>query len=145
MIEEVVQVSRIEGKEIWIEAGRQSACAACSSKKSCGQGALSDWMSGKSVELTVLNPQSLIPQVGQSVVVGLEEGSLIKASVMVYFLPLLALILAAVATRTLGGSEDYQILSGLIGLSVGFAVARWVTSRNTSGGCYQPILLRLAG
>ncbi|WP_432696491.1 SoxR reducing system RseC family protein [Marinobacterium sp. YM272] len=145
MIEEVVQVSRIEGEEIWIEASRQSACAACSSKNSCGQGALSDWMSGKSVELSVLNPNSIFPKVGQSVVVGLEEGSLIKASVMVYFLPLLTLILAAVAVRTLGGSENFQILAGVAGLLLGFAAARWVTSRNTAGGCYQPVLLRLAG
>ncbi|SEG72770.1 SoxR reducing system RseC family protein [Marinobacterium lutimaris] len=143
MIEEVVQVSRIEGEEIWIEASRQSACAACSAKKSCGQGALSDWMSGKAVELTVLNPNRVLPQVGQSVVIGLEEGSLIKASVMVYFLPLLALILASVATRIIGGSENVQILAGLVGLVVGFVFARWISTRKSSEGCYQPVLLRL--
>lgn len=145
MIEEVVQVSRIQGEEIWIEASRQSACAACSAKKGCGQGALSDWMSGSAVELSVLNPDRILPEVGQSVVIGLEEGSLIKASVMVYFLPLLILILAAVAVRILGGDENVQILSGLGGLVVGFAIARWVSTRSPSEGCYQPVLLRLVG
>lgn len=143
MIEEVVQVSRIEGEEIWIEASRQSACAACSAKKGCGQGALSEWTSGKAVELSVLNPNRVLPAVGQSVVIGLEEGSLIKASVMVYFLPLLTLILAAIVARFLGGSEGFQVLTGLAGLAVGFAAARWISTRNSSEGCYQPVLLRL--
>ncbi|MBS98387.1 MAG: hypothetical protein CMI01_06885 [Oceanospirillaceae bacterium] len=144
MIEEVVQVSRVEGGDIWVEASRQSACGSCSSKKSCGQGALSDWMSGSSVELTVLNPTGLLPKVGERVVVGLEEGSLIRASLLVYLLPLVTLVLFAVIARGLGSSENIQILAGLIGLAAGFVGAKTLGSRASDTGCYQPILLRLA-
>jgi len=143
MIEEIVHVSRIEGGEVWIEASRQSACAACSAKKSCGQGALSDWMSGSSVELSVINPAGLTPTIGQSVVIGLEEGGLIKASMLVYLLPLVALVVLALAARTLGAGEGFQILAAVAGLIVGFVGVRWYASTADNGRCYQPVLLRL--
>jgi len=144
MIEEVVQVSRVDGGEIWISADRHSACSACSAKKSCGQGAMSDWVSGKSVEMSVVNPTGLLPQVGQSVVIGLEEGSLMRASMLVYLLPLLMLVVLAMAARGLGAGEGIQVLCGLAGLAVGFAAVRWYTGRHESRYCYQPVLLRLA-
>lgn len=144
MIEEVVQVSRVDGGEIWISADRHSACSACSAKKSCGQGAMSDWASGKSVEMSVVNPAGLLPQVGQTVVIGLEEGSLMRASVLVYLLPLLVLVVLAMVARGLGAGEGVQVLSGLLGLVAGFAAVRWYTGRQEAEHCYQPVLLRLA-
>lgn len=144
MIEEVVHVSRIVGEEIWVEASRQSACAACSAKKSCGQGALSDWMKGGSVELSVVNPTGLKPGIGQSVIVGLEEGGLIKASVLVYLLPLLSLIAMTLLARGFGASEGVQVLSAIAGLLIGFLGVRWYTARPSEEVCYQPVLLRLA-
>lgn len=145
MIEELVHVSRIEGDEVWVEASRQSACAACSAKKSCGQGALSDWMSGSSVELSVVNPSRLKPNVGQSVVVGLEESSLIKASMLIYLVPLVLLVLMAIVARAFGAGEGFQILAAVAGLVTGFLGVNWYTSRPVGdGSCYQPVLLRLA-
>ncbi|GGB89104.1 hypothetical protein GCM10011352_13910 [Marinobacterium zhoushanense] len=145
MIEELVHVSRIEGGEVWIEASRQSACAACSAKKSCGQGALADWMSGSSVELSVINPNGLKPSVGQSVVVGLEEGSLIKASMLIYLVPLILLVVVALIARAFGAGEGFQILAAVAGLVAGFVGVNWYTSRPVEdGSCYQPVLLRLA-
>ncbi|KEA65578.1 Sigma factor RpoE regulatory protein RseC [Marinobacterium lacunae] len=144
MIEEVVHVSRVEDDKIWIEASRQSACSACNAKKSCGQGALSDWMSGSSVELSVVNPAGLRPSIGQAVVVGLEEGSLIKASVLIYMVPLLALVCFALFARVFGASEGQQIVAAVAGLAVSFPAVRWYTSRASDGDCYQPVLLRLA-
>lgn len=144
MIEEVVHVSRIDGEEIWVEASRQSACAACSARKGCGQGALSDWMTGSSVELSVVNPAGLQPSVGQSVIVGLEEGSLIKASVLIYLLPLISLVALAVFARSAGVGEGGQVLAALAGLLAGFWCVRWYTTRPSEDSCYQPVLLRLA-
>jgi sigma-E factor negative regulatory protein RseC len=144
MIEEVVQVSRIEGDEIWISADRQSACGACSAKKGCGQGALSDWMSGQPVEMSVINPAGLLPSVGQSVVIGLEEGSLMRASLLVYLVPLLMLVAFAVVARTLGAGEGAQVLLGIAGLIAGFIAVRWFTGRADGNQCYRPVLLRLA-
>lgn len=146
MIEEVVRVTRIENDDVWVEADRLSACAACTAKKGCGQGALSEWMSDKSIELTVANPAHLVPSVGQAVVVGLEEGSLIRASLLVYLVPLLSLVALAIIARSAGGSEGVQILAGTFGLALGFMAVRWFSRRQASKGsseCYQPILLRL--
>lgn len=143
MIEEVVQVSRVDASGIWISADRQSACSACSAKKSCSQGALSDWMPGKSVEMTVVNPAGLAPEVGQNVVIGLEEGSLMRASVLVYLVPLLMLVVGAMLARALDGGEGVQILAGLAGLAAGFMAVRWYSGRTDAKSCYQPTLLRL--
>lgn len=143
MIEEVVQVSRVDGEEVWISVDRRSACSACSARKGCGQGALSELMPGKSVEVSVNNPVGLLPQVGQSVVVGLEEGSLMRASLLVYLLPLLLLVVLAMLARTLGAGEGGQILGGLAGLACGFLVVRWHARRPVNDVCYRPTLLRL--
>ncbi len=145
MIEEVVRVSRIEQGEIWIEANRQSACASCSSKQSCGQGTLSEWGSGNSVQLPVTNPTGLHPDVGQQVVVGLEEASLVKASLMIYLVPLLALVVLALVARALDASEGWQVLAGGVGLALGFLLVRvFSKSDSVRNGCYQPVLLRLS-
>lgn len=142
MIEETVRVTRIEDSSIWIEAGRRSACASCSSRQSCSSGALTEAFSGKNVEMPVLNPGGLLPLVGQQVVIGLEEGSLIKASLMLYLLPLIALIVFAVVAQGMGFSEGYQIIAGGGGLIAGFMVARWFGRHHDSERCYSPVLLR---
>jgi sigma-E factor negative regulatory protein RseC len=79
------------------------------------------------------------------VVVGLEETALLRASLLLYLLPILALLGGAVAGTGLagaGGGDWPGIAGGLLGFAAGLAVSRsrsTALQRGTDGGV---VLLR---
>ena len=142
MIEEHVKVTRFDDQWVWVEASRQSACAACASKSNCSQGVLSDWQKGNMVEIALAKPDHFEPHEGQEVVIGIEEGSLVKASFLLYLIPLLALVGFAMTARSLGLSEGLQALASLIGLGVGFIAVRLISKMSITKEKFEPVLLR---
>ena len=102
MIEESALITRLDEAGVWIEVNRKSACAACSAQAGCGQKKLIDWLPSKRVEVLVENPLNLILTPGQTVTVGLEEGVLLRASVLVYLTPLAGLIFFTLFLNFLG-------------------------------------------
>ena len=142
MIEESAQITRLDEAGVWIEVNRKSACAACSAQAGCGQKKLIDWLPTKRVEVFVENPSNLILAPGQTVTVGLEEGALVRASLLVYLTPLLGLILFTLALNFLNFSETFQILGAILGLTVGFVATRIVSVRRVALGDFSPRLLR---
>jgi len=142
MIEESAQITRLDEAGVWIEVNRKSACAACSAQAGCGQKKLIDWLPTKRVEVFVENPSNLILAPGQTVTVGLEEGALVRASLLVYLTPLLGLILFTLVLNFLNFSETFQILGAILGLTVGFVATRIVSVRRVALGDFSPRLLR---
>lgn len=142
MIEESAQITRLDEAGVWIEVNRKSACAACSAQAGCGQKKLIDWLPTKRVEVLVENPLNLILAPGQTVTVGLEEGALLRASLLVYLTPLLGLILFTLVLNFLNFSESFQILGAMLGLTVGFIATRIVSVRRVALGDFSPRLLR---
>lgn len=142
MIEESAQITRVEGDSVWVEVNRHSACAACSAQAGCGQKRLIDWLPAKRVEVGVANPSNLILSSGQTVVLGLEEGALVRASLLVYLTPLAGLILTVLILNFLKFSETFQILGAMLGLIVGFVITRVVSVRRLALGDFTPRILR---
>lgn len=143
MIEEIVTVTAAGPEGVRVAAERHSACAQCASKSNCSQGVLSQWRKDKMVEVDVMNPEGFRVAVGIQVVIGLHEGSLMKASFLLYCIPLLCLILAAIAASALGWSEAAQILVSLGAMLAGFwAVRRYANSKSVKSD-YQPVLLKI--
>lgn len=142
MIEESAQITRLDEAGVWIEVNRKSACAACSAQAGCGQKKLIDWLPTKRVEVFVENPSNLILAPGQTVTVGLEDGALVRASLLVYLTPLLGLILFTLVLNFLNFSETFQILGAILGLTVGFVATRIVSVRRVALGDFSPRLLR---
>jgi len=142
MIEESALITRLDEAGVWIEVNRKSACAACSAQAGCGQKKLIDWLPSKRVEVLVENPLNLILTPGQTVTVGLEEGVLLRASVLVYLTPLAGLIFFTLFLNFLGFSETFQILGAILGLTVGFILTRVVSVRRVALGDFIPRLLR---
>jgi len=143
VIEEVVTVTAVTDGGVRVAASRRSACAQCASRSSCSQGVLSQWQQDKLVEVDVLNPEQLQVSVGASVLVGLQEGSLMKASFMLYCIPLLLLISSALFVAALGGSEMIQVAVAVAMMLVGFWCVKHYTSRHQVKAHYQPILLKI--
>lgn len=143
MIEEIVTVVGVEPSRVRVAAARNSACAQCSSRSNCSQGVLSQWQKDKVVEVEALNPSNLSVAVGERVVIGLPEGSLMRASFLLYCLPLLCLVLVAVTARQLGLGEVEQVLLSVMALLAGFWGVRRYTRRHEVQPHYQPVLLKI--
>lgn len=86
---------------------RSSACEGCGAKGACHT-----FGGGRDAKISVDNEVGA--KAGDVVEIGIEEASLVKASFVVYILPIIALLLGAVAG---------QSLSGYIGISEGGAAA----------------------
>ncbi|KGK43326.1 hypothetical protein LH51_00460, partial [Nitrincola sp. A-D6] len=80
---------------------------------------------------------------GQSVIIGLHEGAILKSSVLLYLMPLLMLIGAALLASWLFDKELVVILAAIVGLFSGFWLARIISAKLLSNPSYYPILLRV--
>ncbi len=136
MIEETVRVVGARGERITIAAGRKSACGSCSQKQGCGVSAISGLFSGKSIELELHN--ALGASVGDTVVVGVEDGAFLRMAVRAYLLPLLVLIVTAMVFSRLFASEWLVVL-----LSVAAMLGSFYFSRATTGKATDLHLLRI--
>lgn len=149
MIEETATVVERADGFAWVEAQRQSTCSACNAKKGCGTGALSKVLGQRTARMKALNP--IDAQVGDTVVVGMREAALIQGSLAVYLMPLLAMIVCAMAGQGLAGQlglsrpEPLIILCGIAGLGLGGLWLRRFTRRIRDDARYQPVILRRAG
>jgi sigma-E factor negative regulatory protein RseC len=119
MVEVEVSIARLEGDLAWVESQRSSACGHCSSGASCGTRLFSSVFGAKPVQIAV--PNSLGGRVGECFVLGLPEQTMVLGSLRLYLLPLLGLILGAVAGERLalvvpGFGELWSIALGLLGL-----------------------------
>ncbi len=143
MLEESGRVIEVKGDEIWVETVRQSACSSCSARNSCGQKLLASVGQGKRFVVRVDNPEEHRVAADDNVVIGVSEGSFMKASLLLYSVPLLVLILVAVVLDALGLQEPVVILGSALGLGAGFLLVRLLSRRLASSCNYHPVLLRV--
>ncbi len=143
MIEESAEVVRVDKMTLWVSVNRKSACASCSASQGCGQKKILDWLPTKQVEVEVGNPRQLIVSPGQQVTLGLHEGALVRASLLLYMLPLAGLIIFALFANILQFSELFQIIIAILGLITGFVVTRVIVVRELAFGDFEPQLLRV--
>ena len=91
MLEELARVVKIENHQVWIESSPMNGCASCQQKASCSTNAIGSVLKNKQVPVDSdiqLNP-------GDNVLVAIDERVLLRASLLLYFLPILALFLGA--------------------------------------------------
>jgi sigma-E factor negative regulatory protein RseC len=146
MIEEAALVVATEGEEAWVETSRRSSCGSCEAK-GCGTGALSQVLGRRSQRLRVQNPIAAAP--GEAVVLGISESALLKGSLAVYLVPLLALLagglLGEVMAPQLGlPKEGMSILVALIALACSFLWLRRFNRRVASDVRFNAVILRRA-
>ncbi|MFC4258334.1 SoxR reducing system RseC family protein [Marinobacter lacisalsi] len=140
MIHETGTVISISGNEAWVQTIRESACQTCKARHGCGQKALAGMTSGQSRQIRVVNTLGARP--GDQVTVAIEESALLRASLLVYALPLLLMVVAtALVGAILPGRDGMAIISAVMGLGVGLWLARWYSIRDA--GRWQPVMGRL--
>jgi len=143
MLEESGRVVEVNGADIWVETVRQSACDSCSARNSCGQKLLASVGQGKRFVVKVDNPAQHQVSEDDQVVIGVSEGSFMKASLLLYSLPLLMLIVAALGLNALGLAEPWVIAGSALGLASGFLLVRLLSQQLSRSCSYHPVLLRV--
>lgn len=140
MITEQGTVIAEKDDRVWVQTIRQSACESCSARSGCGQRVLASATGGRANQVLVDNTVSA--RVGDEVMLGIDEQALLVASLVVYAVPLVLMVLASVVGHQLsGGSDLWAIVSAVAGLGVGFGLGRKLQSDR--GDRYQPRLLRV--
>ena len=137
MIETPARVTRIDGPYAWVVSEAPASCQACAGK-GCGSSVFNRLWHPQQAEYAVRNAIDAGP--GEAVVVGMPEGSLLRAAVAAYVVPLLALLLGAGLGRALMTEtlrEPGAILGGLCGILL---AALWLRYRR--GPATEPVILR---
>lgn len=145
MIEESVRVIEVQGDSLLLEAQTQSSCGSCQAKTHCGTATLSSVLGKKFVRFSV--PNTVNAKVGDELIVGLPEKSLLSASFLVYLLPLLAMMVSGLIVDS-WLAEDTALRDLLVfAVSLtGFAAAigwlRHYFSSEQTARNHTPVILR---
>lgn len=141
MIEEQAEVSDIDGVHAWVSCRAQQDCPRCAAGQGCGGGLLGRWLGDRLHRVRVVHQGGL--SVGDCVVIGLEERMLVRATLIVYGIPLFALFAGAALGGWLGGgSEAWTVTGGALGLAGGFSWLKWFSRKIRGDRRYQPVVLR---
>ena len=144
MIIEPATVVRVDGDIVWVRCESQRGCPRCAEGRGCGGGVLGKLL-GDRLRMVRAARGDFPLSAGESVVIGLAETALVRASVAMYLIPLLTMLAAAVVAWRVGGeSEAWAISGGLVGFLAGLAHARRFGSRHDTDSRYHPVVIARA-
>jgi len=140
-IEAVAKVVAFERGLAILEPEPTGSCNGCMSAALCGTktGNTSRLLAKR---FTLADSAGL--RIGDRVVVGLGGGSLMRASVTAYAIPLLTMLIAMVTIDQLGGGETRTMVGTVVGLGVGIVIARLSASYLAKKGDLSPRFIRRA-
>lgn len=146
MITEIAIVVSIDNDQTWIETQRKSTCGQCSASKGCGTSVLSKVVGNKLSKMTAIN--NINAQVGDEVIVGLTEQSLLKGAFMAYLSPLLYLFLFSFMGQFISSelqfvnNEFLTIAFAVFGFYLGMRKLKHFSTSISEDENYQPIILK---
>jgi sigma-E factor negative regulatory protein RseC len=140
MITEEGVVEKISHTKAVVRVQRSSACAHCESRGACHV------IEGRAMLIEVTN--NLQAKVNDHVEISVPGGSLLKLTLLVYFVPILALIAGASAGSMLAQSFNARptlasIVCGGFAMGIAFCVLKWVDRRTQAKRNYQPRITRI--
>ncbi len=126
MIEELAVVVKIENHQVWVESGANSACGGCLQKASCTTNALGSVLKKKSVPVD----SDIQLKTGDQVMVAIDENLLLRASLLLYLVPLIALFTGAGLADWLATDNADVWIAGSAMLS--FLFSLWLINKAQS-------------
>ncbi|MBL4637993.1 MAG: SoxR reducing system RseC family protein [Proteobacteria bacterium] len=131
MIKQKATVIATDDTTVWLDTERQSTCSQCQVKKGCGTGMLANHV-GKRFSRISVEKQGDVT-VGQQVQLGIPEESLLQGALMMYMTPLVMMFLSAALAQVLDFNEIMEIVTGFVGLAIGFYWVHIQFKNNNAG------------
>lgn len=133
----------VDGQSIArLEITRKTACGLCGQTRGCGNSLWGKIFAHKSGSFMAQN--AIRAQVGDGVIVGIDESAVMKSALLLYMLPLAVMFAAAILASGLTTSPLAVLLAAVAGLALGLL---WVKAHTIVGKSYfmgqQPKILRL--
>lgn len=127
MVEESARVTKVEHDTVWVQAIAKSACGSCQAQKGCGHSLLAK-VGQKQIDLPV-ERNGLDVKENDQVIIGVPEQAILRSSMLMYGLPLMAMMLVALVTSFLAIEEKLAVLISFMALILGFV---WVNRKTQS-------------
>lgn len=146
MITENAIVVSVDKNQTWIETQRKSVCGQCSASKGCGTSVLSKVLGNKLSKMKAIN--KINAQVGDEVIVGLNEKSLLKGAFMTYLIPLFFLFIFSLIGQfintqvSMQDNEFFVIIFSIFGFYIGLTYLKRFSSSIEQDENYQPVILK---
>ena len=145
MIEECATVVSTSEHSVWVESRPRQGCARCEAGEGCGGGILGRLVGARGTRLQVLCSLAGL-RAGDEVIIGIDASAVLKSSLLVYGLPLAAMLLAGFAAQSWLLANDLATAGFAgAGLAMGFWWVRRFSARIRNNRYYQPVVLRRAG
>lgn len=128
MIEELALVVKIENHQVWVESGQNSACGGCLQKASCTANAIGSVLKKKPVPVD----SDIHLKTGDQVMIAIDENLLLRASLLLYLAPLIALFTGAGTADWLLADARYADLWTAGSAVVSFMVSLWLINKAQS-------------
>ena len=141
MIEETGRVLSIEEGFADVETIRTSSCTSCRARHGCGHHAIAQVSPANRMRMRVIDPFTV--EVGQDVIVGIPEDTLLQASIWMYFVPLLGLVGGAILPSLWGGASGIAVVFSIIGFFGGLLLARNKSKQEINNLDYYPKILKV--
>jgi sigma-E factor negative regulatory protein RseC len=148
MMEELALVLDRQAAEhgrVWVQTRRRSACEGCQLSASCAQKTLVGLLGRESGQKwQIANSLRAVP--GDVVVLRVPETELLKASSILYGLPVLSLVLGAVTGALMVPDLELgSAIGALAGLLLGLGLASVWARLPAQQTDFQPVMDRFAG
>lgn len=137
----VVKIDDSVPPYIWVETAIKTTCSSCQAQANCGTSVVAKAFNPKTQMLKLVCDQPV--DVGQEVKIAIAEEQLLRASLLVYLLPILGLIVGATLASLVMPwfaltSEIWVVLSGFCTAAlVMTGVKTYLNGQNTQGFCPQ--------
>jgi len=144
MLEESATVINITQGQIWVVgASNSGCCAGCMQKDACSTTALTQVLKKKPVAVD----SELALQVGDTVIVAIDESDLLRAAFAMYVMPLIALFIGASITDSLiSDNTAYADLwiagSALVGLGLALLVMQKIQKYAVLNYYARPVVVK---
>jgi len=146
VIEEHGRVVSVDGTLAQVETQRRSACDACRLQKGCGTSLLAQIMGHKRTRVTAINEIGAC--VDEHVIMGIKEDALVRGSMAIYAVPILAMLAGAIIGDQLAVrmqlvvTDLFTVAFGITGLILGLLWSRAFSQRCALNPDYQPVIVR---
>lgn len=151
MIEMQAKVVAFEDGMAVVEPMSGGSCSSCSSSSGtaqsagCGADKIGQIFTAKTKNYRVIN--SISSRIGDEVIIGIEDGAVLRGSAVVYMLPLALIFIGATTAHYLLPHINADLAS-ITGAALGFTIAAlWLlrfNQRASHNPHYQPVILRNA-